>query len=91
MKRLWFSLVLAVAIVGCANAVATSHDAGVTPGSDAGGNPSAGGFAGHGSVAGGVVANSAHYKLIGTLTSGNGAGSSQHYVEHSGVLGVTQK
>ena len=81
------SLLLALAC-GCANAgKAAPGDAGA--GSDAGPiEPMA--RAGHGFVAGGVVAKSASYTLIGTLTSGQGTSSSANYTQRAGVLGATQ-
>jgi hypothetical protein len=86
---LLFSLVLAIGALsatGCANAARTAPDG---TGSDA---PPAqpGGRSGHGFVAGGVVAKSASYKLIGTLSSGQSTSASPHYTQHSGVLGSTQ-
>jgi hypothetical protein len=73
---------LFVLVCGCANAERSSHDA-------SGG--SGGARQGHAFVAGGVVAKSASYKLIGTLTSGQGTGSSAHYKQRAGVVGATQR
>jgi hypothetical protein len=57
---------------------------------DGAGSASAAAHAGHGFVAGGVVAKSAKYTLIGTLTAGQGTSSSTHYVQRGGVIGATQ-
>jgi hypothetical protein len=78
-RSLSFGFVL---VCGCASADRPSHDA------SAG---SAGARQGHGFVAGGVVAKSASYKLIGTLTSGQGTASSAHYTQRAGVVGATQR
>jgi hypothetical protein len=85
MTRIMILLSLSLAL-GCANASkASSADGG---GSDAG--VAATGRTGHGFVAGGIVAKSASYKLIGTLSSGQGSTSSAHYTQHGGVVGATQ-
>ena len=84
---------------GCANATAPgSHDdggSGADSGSGAGTDATPiqpeSGHQSHGFVAGGVVAKSASFKLIGTLTSGKGTAKSATYIEHGGVLGSTQK
>jgi hypothetical protein len=69
-----------VFLFSCANAEKPSHDA----------NGSGGARRGYGIVAGGVVAKSASYKLIGTLSSGQGTSSSAHYTQRAGVVGATQ-
>jgi hypothetical protein len=91
MTRIILLLSLSLAF-GCANAGKSSaDDGGIGPGSGSDAGPSqAMGRAGHGFVAGGVVAKSARYKLIGTLSSGQGTSISTHYTQHSGVLGSTQ-
>lgn len=92
MTRIRFLPLAFVFAVGCANASGGAPDgAGSAVGSDATVNPAAGGHAGHGFVAGGVVAKSAHYRLVGTLTTGAGTSASAHYTQHGGVLGATQK
>ncbi len=79
-----FVLLLSLAC-GCANATMKTAPDGA--GSNAN-TPT--GRSGHGFVAGGVVAKSASYKLIGTLSSGQGTGASAHYTQHGGVVGSTQ-
>jgi hypothetical protein len=82
MTRLVLLLSLAS---GCANATMKSAPDGA--GSDMT-KPT--GRTGHGFVAGGVVAKSASYKLVGTLSSGQGTGASAHYAQRGGVVGSTQ-
>ena len=78
-----FTLLFVLALVcGCATADRSSHD---------GSAGSAGARQGHAFVAGGVVAKSASYKLIGTLTSGQGTASSANYTQRAGVVGATQR
>jgi len=76
------SILLSLAC-GCATATMTADG----NGSD---TPVASRRAGNGFVAGGVVGKSAHYKLIGTLSSGQATSSSAHFKQRSGVLGATQ-
>ena len=78
MRITLLSLALAC---GCANA---------TMKADGGAGSNATGHAGNGFVAGGVVGTSAHYKLIGTLSTAQGAAKSAHYTQHGGVVGATQ-
>ena len=78
MRITLLSLALAC---GCANASMKA---------DGGQGSGAKGHTGNGFVAGGVVGTSAHYKLIGTLSSGQGTASSAHYAQHGGVVGTTQ-
>lgn len=65
---------------GAADAGSVQPDAGVA----AGGNPATG------SVAGGVKAQSANYKLVGTMNKGESNASSTGYKYRGGVIGATQ-
>ena len=78
MRITLLSLALAC---GCANA---------TMKADGGGGSNATGHRGNSFVAGGVIGTSAHYKLIGTLSTAQGASKSAQYTQHGGVVGATQ-
>ncbi len=92
MTRIRYLTIAFVFAAGCANASGGAPDGpGSAVGSDGAVNPALGGHAGHGFVAGGIVAKSAHYKLVGTLSTGAGTSASAHYTQHGGVLGATQK
>ena len=91
MTRIRLLTLALVFVVGCANAGGAAPDGAGAAGSDATVHPAAGGHPGHGFVAGGVVAKSANYRLVGTLTTGAGTSASAHYTQHAGVLGATQK
>jgi hypothetical protein len=79
MRKIAVSIVL---LCSCAKAEVAKPDGA--------GSATAAGRTGQGLVAGGVVAKSARYKLIGTLTSGQGTTSSTHYEQRGGVIGATQ-
>jgi hypothetical protein len=49
------------------------------------------GHAGSGAVVGAVKAQSANYKLVGSVTSGRGTANSTSYKYRGGVVGATQK
>jgi hypothetical protein len=52
--------------------------------------PAARGHEGSGFVAGGVKSQSQNYKLVGTVTSGDGTSSSPNHQQRGGVVGSTQ-
>jgi hypothetical protein len=79
MRGIQAGIVLALALAACASGETNDNKPSTTTGRT-----------GTSIVPGAVQAKSAKYKMVGTVTIGNGYTSSTSYTKHGGIVGATQ-